>query len=82
MSTEPSEIDCDLPLNAFGVDSLKAVEVRNWVFRELKADISVFEILAAVPVRKLAVQIARRSRLLDAKVLAASDAGAEDGAEE
>jgi hypothetical protein len=39
------DIDPSRPLHFYGVDSLVAVELRNWFFRELHADVAVFEIL-------------------------------------
>ncbi|KAL1963672.1 hypothetical protein VTN77DRAFT_7876 [Rasamsonia byssochlamydoides] len=59
-----SDIDPTRPLHSFGVDSLVAVEVANWVFKELQATLTVFEILASVPITVLAEQIASRSSLL------------------
>ena len=50
------------------VDSLKAVEVRNWVFREIKADVSVFEILSPTPLSALSVKIAAKSKFIKPEV--------------
>ena len=41
-----------------------ALEVRNWITRELKANIALLEILAAVPMAALAVKIAEKSKLV------------------
>ena len=46
---------------AYGVDSLVAVEVRAWIFKEVKSDVSVFEILSNTPLLSLAAKIASRS---------------------
>lgn len=54
MQTSVEEIDSGRPLQSFGVDSLVAVEVRNWLAKEAKADVTVFDILAAVPIPALA----------------------------
>ncbi|KAJ5403181.1 hypothetical protein N7509_003052 [Penicillium cosmopolitanum] len=59
-----SDIDTSRPLHAFGVDSLVAVEVANWVFREIKTRVTVFEILSSVPISTLAEKIALKSSLL------------------
>jgi hypothetical protein len=40
------------------------------VFKELKCDVSVFDILSPVPVGQLASSIARKSSLISAQVLA------------
>ncbi|CAG8395028.1 unnamed protein product [Penicillium salamii] len=64
MTASPEDVDADKPLHAYGVDSLKAVEVRNWLFRELKCDISVFDILSPMSLAKLSVNIAEKSKFL------------------
>lgn len=53
------------------VDSFKAVEIRNHVFRELKSEISVFEILSSKPLEELSILIAMRSQLVTAEAKAA-----------
>ena len=62
MGSVPEDVDTDKPLHSFGIDSLKAVEVRNWLFREVKADVSVFEILSPMSLKKLAVTIVSKSK--------------------
>lgn len=37
MACNPEDINTSKPLHSFGVDSLVAVEVRNWLFKELKS---------------------------------------------
>lgn len=64
MTSSAEDIDGDKPLHVYGVDSLKAVEVRNWLFRELKCDVSVFDILSPIPLTELSVKIASQSRYL------------------
>ncbi|KAI1618129.1 PKSN polyketide synthase for alternapyrone biosynthesis [Exophiala viscosa] len=68
MGSSPDEVDVDKPLHSFGIDSLKAVEVRNWLFREAKADISVFEILSPTPLNVLSTKIAAKSKALPADI--------------
>lgn len=41
------DIDTASPTSQYGVDSLVAVELRDWILREIEADIPVFEILQA-----------------------------------
>ncbi|OJD32083.1 polyketide synthase [Diplodia corticola] len=60
------EVDAQRPLFDFGVDSLKAVEIRNRSLKELKSDISVFELLSSTPLAELAAKIATRSGLVTA----------------
>ena len=58
------EIDVNRPVSSYGVDSLVAAEMRNWCFRDLKADVSVFELLSGNSITVLAEQIANRSTLV------------------
>lgn len=59
-----SEVDPGRPMYRYGVDSLVALEVRNWITRELKANIALLEILAAVPMAAFAGKIAEKSKLV------------------
>ncbi|KAF7175096.1 hypothetical protein CNMCM7691_006500 [Aspergillus felis] len=64
-----SEVDPGRPMYRYGVDSLVALEVRNWITRELQANMALLEILAAEPMRVFAGKIAEKSRLVSALVL-------------
>lgn len=68
MAAAPEDIDVERPLQSFGVDSLKAVEVRNWIFRELKCNVSVFDILSPIALEQLSTRIAERSKLVKEEV--------------
>ncbi|GIJ99437.1 type I iterative polyketide synthase [Aspergillus viridinutans] len=59
LSLPLAEIDVDKPIHQYGVDSLAAVELRNWFSRELRADVAVFDILGGANIASavgLAVQ--------------------------
>ena len=58
------DIDFSRPVSSYVVDSLVAAELRNWCFRELKADVNDFELLSGMPVNGLAGLIAERSTLV------------------
>ncbi|KAI0532014.1 putative polyketide synthase [Xylaria digitata] len=45
LSISPEEFDRSQPMHMYGVDSLIAVELRNWFLKTMKVDIAVFEIL-------------------------------------
>ncbi|KAE8386092.1 hypothetical protein BDV23DRAFT_187650 [Aspergillus alliaceus] len=63
----PAEsIDSSQSMAAYGLDSLVAVELRNWLFREAKADVAVFEVLGKGSVMALAGDIALKSKILPA----------------
>ena len=61
LNTEPSEIDEMRPVYFYGVDSLGAVEIADWILKQLKLMISVFEILATVSISEFARDLALRS---------------------
>jgi short-subunit dehydrogenase len=51
------DIDVGKSTGAYGIDSLIAVDIRNWIFREAKADVPVFEVLQAVTLTALAQKV-------------------------
>ncbi|KAI1140972.1 ketoacyl-synt-domain-containing protein [Hypoxylon sp. FL0543] len=55
-----SDVDVTRPPSAYGVDSLVAVGVRNWVSRECEADVSIFEVLSETSIEELSATIAQR----------------------
>ena len=64
LQTSSSEIDPSRPLHSYGVDSLVAIEIRNWIFKDIKSNVSLFDVLSAVPISVLAEKIALKSTLL------------------
>ncbi|KAJ5441781.1 hypothetical protein N7491_004187 [Penicillium cf. griseofulvum] len=60
----PSEVDPRRAMYNYGVDSLVALEVRNWITREMKASVSLLDILAAAPMEVFAIQVAEKSKLV------------------
>ncbi|KAK2055854.1 hypothetical protein LY76DRAFT_661041 [Colletotrichum caudatum] len=64
ITAEPDDIDVSKALFTFGIDSLKAIEVRNWIFAELKADVSVFDVLSQTPISDMAFLVVGRSSLV------------------
>ncbi|CAO1603176.1 hypothetical protein XANCAGTX0491_006768 [Xanthoria calcicola] len=58
------EIDGQKPLYDYGVDSLQAVEIRNRALKQMRSDISVFDILSAMPLADVAAKIAAKSQLV------------------
>ncbi|KAI4255610.1 MAG: hypothetical protein LQ352_002498 [Teloschistes flavicans] len=65
------EVDGQKPLYDYGVDSLQAVEIRNRALKNMRSDISVFDILSAMPLADVAAKIAAKSQLV--KVSAGED---------
>ncbi|KXT06610.1 hypothetical protein AC578_8567 [Pseudocercospora eumusae] len=64
MMIPAADVDANKPLSAYGVDSLVAVEVRNWIAKEMLVEISVFDITANVPMKQLAGDLAGKSKVL------------------
>ena len=57
------DVDISKPLHAYGVDSLLAVELRNYLARELHAEIAVLDMMRARSVEAASAMIAARSAL-------------------
>ncbi|KAJ6788507.1 hypothetical protein PWT90_01621 [Aphanocladium album] len=64
MGVSLDEVDAQKPLYDYGVDSLQAVEIRNRALKNMKSDISVFDILSAMPLAEVAAKIAAKSQLV------------------
>lgn len=68
LQTDRSEIDEGRPLHTYGIDSLVGVEIANWVFKETKVTVSVFDILATMSISQFAKNVAEKSPHLPAEV--------------
>lgn len=62
-------ISRDNPLTDYGIDSLVAVEMRNWIVREMDSTMPILELLANQSLHQLSAKIAERSRLVDIKIV-------------
>ncbi|KAI1205339.1 putative polyketide synthase [Annulohypoxylon truncatum] len=54
--------DLNQPLHTYGVDSLIAVELRNWFLKVLKVDLAIFEILGGATAMTLGKAAAEKMR--------------------
>jgi len=61
-------IDLDQRLDKYGIDSLMAVDLRTWIGKNMKADVSLFDVLSAESVRELSSKIAKASKLVSRDV--------------
>ncbi|KAL7805464.1 polyketide synthase [Trichoderma aethiopicum] len=60
MNMLPFEIDLKKSLNAYGVDSLVAVTIRNWILNNCGVQVSVFEVLSDLSIADMANMIAEK----------------------
>ncbi|KAJ6789982.1 hypothetical protein PWT90_02938 [Aphanocladium album] len=58
------DVDVEKQMAAYGVDSLIAVDLRNWFLRETGVDVSTFDIVQAPSLTALAGKVAVRSTLV------------------
>ena len=63
------EFDPSMPIAAYGLDSLVAIEIRNWIAREMEANVQVLELLASGSLTTLAQTIVTKSKLIKGMVL-------------
>jgi hypothetical protein len=61
LSLPLAEIDVEKPIHQYGVDSLAAVELRNWFSRELRADVAIFDILGGANIASAVGLAVRKS---------------------
>lgn len=64
LSVDVSNLDAGKPLHAYGVDSLVAVELRSWIAKELKAEVSVFDMTNASSISQVATTATEKSKLV------------------
>ncbi|PHH90552.1 hypothetical protein CDD83_3314 [Cordyceps sp. RAO-2017] len=64
VSVPVSDINTAKPVHTYGVDSLVAVELRNWLAMELKSDMSIFDLTSNAPISDVCRKIASRSHLI------------------
>ncbi|KAF2690330.1 putative polyketide synthase [Lentithecium fluviatile CBS 122367] len=60
LSRPAEDIDVTKPMHAHGVDSLFAVEFRNWFMKSLKVDVPIFEILGGGAIEALGGSVAEK----------------------
>jgi acyl carrier protein len=64
VALDAEDISLELPLADFGLDSLVAIELKNWIVRKLLAPMQTSEILDMPSIQGLAAKIAERSALV------------------
>jgi hypothetical protein len=69
MMVAAEDIDMGKAISTYGVDSLTAVEIRAWSFRELQSDISIFDIMSNIPILSLARTIVTKSKFVPKEIV-------------
>ncbi|KAG7004528.1 hypothetical protein G7Y79_00025g058140 [Physcia stellaris] len=59
------DVDPKKPVVAYGLDSLIAVELRNWITVDLDANVPLMELMNSPSIEALAAKIATRSKSID-----------------
>lgn len=67
LAIKSEDIDANQPLHVFGVDSLVAMEIRNWIAKEFVADVAVFELMGGRSVAAICDLVTRMSQFQGTK---------------
>ena len=62
LSLPDKELDAAQPMHSYGVDSLVAVDLRNWFAKELQVDFAIFDILGSTSIAGVSYLAAARSK--------------------
>lgn len=62
LSVPSDDIDTSKPLHAYGVDSLLAVELRNYFSKELGVDVTIFDLMGGENFDAVGMTVASRSK--------------------
>jgi aryl carrier-like protein len=65
MMVEESHVDTSKSLYEYGVDSLTAIELRNWAAKDLQADVKLFELMAEGSFDEVSMRIAKKSKFCE-----------------
>ncbi|RDW62499.1 hypothetical protein BP5796_10801 [Coleophoma crateriformis] len=69
------EMDSSRPIVAYGLDSLVAIEIRNWITRELEASLQVLELLTSSSITGLGDLILKKSKLVNFQTAEPANSG-------
>ncbi|KAK0714128.1 hypothetical protein B0T26DRAFT_874079 [Lasiosphaeria miniovina] len=56
------DLDVERNITSYGLDSLTAIELRNWIAKELRANLQILELLSSGTVNDLAALIMQKTR--------------------
>lgn len=57
-----AEISPTKPIHTYGIDSLVAIDLKNWFSREIGADVGVFLLMENMPLDQLSAEATKKSR--------------------
>lgn len=63
LGTSEDRLDAHKPMHSYGIDSLSAIDIRNWVGQVFNVDLPVFEILGGATFSSAGLSIARKFQL-------------------
>ena len=66
LSIPEADMDTSKPLHTYGVDSLLAVELRNYFAKEMDADLAIFDIMGGSSIETVSLLVAMKSRFRQA----------------
>ncbi|RYP11167.1 hypothetical protein DL764_000238 [Monosporascus ibericus] len=67
MAIDPAEVNLGSSISDYGLDSLVAIELRNWLMREFDSPIQSSEVLDSPDIWTLAQKVTSRSRLANSE---------------
>ncbi|KAJ8131580.1 hypothetical protein O1611_g2046 [Lasiodiplodia mahajangana] len=62
VGTETSRIEVHKSIQSYGIDSISAIDVRNWVMKAFAVDTPIFELLSGASFATVAANIAQKTR--------------------
>jgi len=77
MTLPVEDIDSGKPIHFYGVDSLVAVEFRNWLAKNMEASMEVLDIMGNDSIAQLSVKIAQASKIIQLEAEKAAAAATE-----
>ena len=64
VAIEPEAVSLDSPMGDLGLDSLIAIELKNWILRALQAAVQTSDVVDATNLRQLLTKVMQRSDLV------------------
>ncbi|KAI5463900.1 hypothetical protein BGZ63DRAFT_453186 [Mariannaea sp. PMI_226] len=64
LSIPAYDIATERPIHMYGIDSLVAVELRNWLSLKLKSELTIFDLTGSDPITEVSKKVASRSKLV------------------